>query len=584
MAYSKTIWTNDTVPDIDANNLNKIEQGIFYATDQVDSVSYYVKNTSYQWQIGYRIQTNVNPVNINAVYPSPNYSCVIVPVKAGQKFKLTAHASNAIYNAYCFADTSYANLGVSGAGSFNNYDLTAPKDGYLICCTDDNNYHVLTGADVVPSLMSDTMQLKTDVSALQFLGQNTESITFPESFYERGQFGASGSEATSDYRIRTKYKIKTTRDVKIIPKTGYLIQVIVYNKDGIYESQTAFQASEYTVTAGKQFRLAISNATVTTVVAFSEKDNVVFQNVSYDEYIAKKELSDSNNYNLKVKEGLLSYNAKKYGTESNDNGTIYHVGVAQEFQTIASALEKWAEDNYPVATVFIDNGVYKESNTVEGKTIQFIGESKEGTIIHTTSGNYTDPAFNIRHGNVVLKNMTLIADHSENPDFDYEVAPTLKAYGVHIDGGNVGGIVTLENCIIMSFQAPAVGTGTIPDSKIRLIDCDCYCFTDYTSDSSSNQAYQLSLGCILWHTSNPTVYPVRGDESFELVNVRAYMENNYVVFKTNQSDQGDSMDVLAINTLLLTNRNPYNQSEVSGPVNPVDGSIGNSNNVLNYEG
>lgn len=582
MAYNKTVWTNDTAPAINADNLNKIEQGIYDNDQEIDSVSNYVKNTSYQWQIGYRIATGSSPVDINAVYPSPAYSCVIVPVKKGQRFKLTAHSSNSIYNAYCFTDTNYVNKKISGAGSFNNYDLTAEQDGYLICCTDDNNYHVLTGVDVVPSLMVDNANLKARTSVLEWTVKNIESITFPESFYERGQFGASGSEAASDYRIRTKYKIKTTRDVTIIPKSGYLVQVVVYTSDGIYETQSAFQSTPYTVTAGKQFRISISNAVVTTVVAFNEKNNVVFVNASYDEYIAKKELSESEDYTLQVKENILKYNAAIFGTESNSNGTIYHVGAAQEYQTIASALAQWAEDNYPVATVFIDNGVYKESNTVEGKTIQFIGESRDGTIIHTTSGNYTDPAFNIRHGNVKLKNMTLIADHSENPDFDYETGQGLKAYGVHIDGGNIGGIVTLENCTIMSFQAPAVGTGTIPDSKIRLIDCDCYCFTDYTSDTSTAQAYQLNLGCILWHTSSPEVYPTRGDESFELVNVRAYMENNYVVFRTTQADVSDTMDTLAINTLLVTNRNPYNQNPVSGPVHPVEGSIGNSDSVLNY--
>lgn len=36
MAYTKTIWTNDTVPDIDADNLNRMEQGIFEANKVAD--------------------------------------------------------------------------------------------------------------------------------------------------------------------------------------------------------------------------------------------------------------------------------------------------------------------------------------------------------------------------------------------------------------------------------------------------------------------------------------------------------------------------------------------------------------------
>lgn len=548
----------------------------------IDNVSVYAKTTDYAWREGYRIATSASPVDINAIYASPAYSCQILEVKKGEKYTLTAKQGNNIYNAYCFTDTNLNKIETSRIGTYEDAEITVPANGYLIVCTEDRNYQRLIRYEVLSSLIADNQQAKEDIARIDISCKNIETITFPESFYERGQFGSSGSEADSDYRIRTKEKIKTTRDVTIVPQSGYLVQIVIYNEDGVYEDQTSFSSTPYVINANKQFRVAISNAVVTTVVSLEEKDKVLFINASYDEYLIHKNISDLNEYDLSVKKGLLSYHAEIFGTESNDNGQVYKVGTGQLYPTISDAISQWENDNYPNATIFIGNGIYKESITVEGKTIRFIGESRDGTIVHTTSGNYTDPPFNIRHGNVTLKNMTIIADHTENPDFDYETGQGLKAYGVHIDGGSVGGVVTVENCTVMSFQAPALGTGTIPNSKIRVIDCDCYCFTDYTADSSSHQAYQLGLGCILWHSSNSGVYPDRGDESFELVNVKAYMKNNYAVFKVNRSNQTDSMDTLAINTLLLSGRNPYNQNPVSGYVHPIEGSIGNSENVLNY--
>ncbi len=38
MAYVKTIWVDDTAPDIDAENLNKMEQGIFDAHSDIEDI------------------------------------------------------------------------------------------------------------------------------------------------------------------------------------------------------------------------------------------------------------------------------------------------------------------------------------------------------------------------------------------------------------------------------------------------------------------------------------------------------------------------------------------------------------------
>lgn len=38
MAYTKTIWSNDTTPAVNATNLNKIENGIFNNDDLITTI------------------------------------------------------------------------------------------------------------------------------------------------------------------------------------------------------------------------------------------------------------------------------------------------------------------------------------------------------------------------------------------------------------------------------------------------------------------------------------------------------------------------------------------------------------------
>lgn len=545
--------------------------------ENLNNISDYVKTIEYAWREGYRIATNTNPVDINAIYASPAYSCQILEVKKGEKYILTAKQGNNVYNAYCFTDINLNKIEVSKVGTYEDSEITAPSDGYLIVCTENRNYQRLIRYEVLSFLVVDNQQAKEDIARIDYSCKNIETITFPESFYEKGTFGSSGRKADTDYAIRTINSIPTSRPVTIIPNSGYRVLVVIYSAEGVYESQTAQHTDAYTVPANKRFKFALSHTNSTQITEIYEKVNALVVGASYDEYMSQKNLQAKIDYEWDAKTSALTFFASRFGNESNVYGRVYYVDPnGSGHTTIASAVAEWAGDNYPDATIYIRNGEYNESITVEGKTVRFIGESRDECIVHTTSGNYTDPPFNVRHGNVTIKNMTLIADHSENPDFDYEAQPTLKAYGIHIDGGTVGGIVTVENCNIISFQAPAVGSGTIPNSKIRLVDCDCYCFTDYTNDTSTAQYSKLIMGCIFWHTSNPNNYPARGTEEFELINVRAYMQNFYIVLKTNQSAETDTMNMLSINTLLYSARNPNNQSPLAGPVTPAVGSIGNN--------
>lgn len=256
------------------------------------------------------------------------------------------------------------------------------------------------------------------------------------------------------------------------------------------------------------------------------------------------------------------------------NASIYRVGAGRTYTTINDALTQWATDGYPKAVVYIDNGEYNETVYVEDKNISFIGESRDGVIVRTKTGNYTYPPFKIHHGNVLVANLTAIADHSGNPSF---VDGSNGAYAFHIDGGNVGGVVTVRNCTAISHQSCAFGMGTIPNSKIRIEDCTAISFTNANAEA-------LSLGCVLNHLASPNVYPTLSQyETLELVNVKMYSENaDKVLVMSRGNNTTTTYKILAIGNVLASG--VAEENLVSIPNNPyrLDSmSIGNTDKAIN---
>lgn len=273
----------------------------------------------------------------------------------------------------------------------------------------------------------------------------------------------------------------------------------------------------------------------------------------------------------------LKHRSTYYTTpRSADAPAEYFVGVGREYATINDALDDWAADDYPVAVVYIANGEYNEVVYVEDHTISFIGESREGTVIRTTTGAYNDAPFRIHHGNVFIANLTAIADHSSTPSMVLD-DDTLYGYAFHIDGGSVGGIVHVKNCTAISYQAPAFGMGTIPGSTIRLEDVEAYCYTPASATKTKNN------DCILCHLSSPTTYPDQeGDETLELINVDAYTKETPQVILFKASGNEKKLGLLAINTTLAKGYSTGGivQGIAVADKNPM--SIGNSDETLNY--
>ncbi len=270
---------------------------------------------------------------------------------------------------------------------------------------------------------------------------------------------------------------------------------------------------------------------------------------------------------------------------------IYNVGANEKYKTINSALTQWAKDGYPKATVNIANGKYEESVTIgSGHNISLIGESREGVVIRTYTGNYVDAPICIRHGNVEVRNMTVIADHSKNPEFSYfGGTSSTRAYAFHIDGGKVPGKVLIENVTAISYQSPAFGMGLIPDATIRIENCESISYTDATENGKPVKV-SLNYGSLLCHKPNPTIYPDRGGEKLELVNVQIYSENTENALFLSNSIEGETFDLLAINTTLKSGASKdgsgkfvYRRKGTGGELNLDIRSRKNSCEELNYK-
>ena len=382
------------------------------------------------------------------------------------------------------------------------------------------------------------------------------------------------------------------------------------NDNGLYSSNSTYLVKQYQVTAGAVYKVvsdvkfqfqadntfpttgtptrvgttygagtflvkAPTNSTYLMVCTFTSggsvavysSNNLIIERL--DEIEAEAEIQEQVKINTALSRGSMQ------STMRSGSVTYYHVGPSRTYTTINAALTAWETASKPPAVVYVDNGEYDEVVYVEDSTISFIGESREGTILRTTSGDYEDAPFRIHHGNVYIANFTVIADHSDTPSMVLDTN-TLYGYAFHIDGGSVGGLVHVYNCTAISYQAPAFGMGTIPGSKIRIENTDAYCYTPGTAGKTTNN------DCILCHLADPSLYQSEDPESLELINVNAYTaETPFVLLlKANQSTK--KLNLTAINTALVNAGTPAGLLS-GGSVATIGAlSIGNNVSSLNY--
>lgn len=295
-------------------------------------------------------------------------------------------------------------------------------------------------------------------------------------------------------------------------------------------------------------------------IAFGDNDGIREDETVKKTAVEKAEETTTEN------EVIINAEVPQFDDSLWANSVQYNVGKGKTYSTISAALDRWAADGYPVATVNIANGEYGGYDNFirpySGKTIAFIGESRDGVIIKSTSGIYADTPVIVANSNVQIRNMTIIADHSKNPDFTYKDAnyPHARASAIHVDGGdntNRKGFVYIENVKAVSYQSAAIVANLIPDSTVRIENCECISYTD--KEVKGKPVAMLKYGAITCTKSEPDQYSQRSTERLELVNVKATAQNTEKVVYLKNGIPEENFDLLAYKTELIS---PLAENEV----------------------
>ena len=236
----------------------------------------------------------------------------------------------------------------------------------------------------------------------------------------------------------------------------------------------------------------------------------------------------------------------------------YHlkVGENQHYRTIKSAFNEWLNPNTinkKPTIITILKGVYEESISYYGQcNITFIGEDRQNVIWKTTTGNYNDAPLNVQ-GEVLIKNITFIADHSKNTDYDFSQKNT-GAYALHIDQKGVVGKTIIKNCTLISEQNAAIGCGTRSNQTIEIIDCDLY------NKSNKSNVKGVSNGALLYHTSADNDDSV--NQKIILNNVKLYSESGRCLELQTYGSNEEIIKLESINVNCYSNNNNLKNHEL----------------------
>lgn len=205
---------------------------------------------------------------------------------------------------------------------------------------------------------------------------------------------------------------------------------------------------------------------------------------------------------LKSTETLVGVNAQ-LSVKMNIEQNHYYVGSNQKYATITAAYNQWVSDGKPTSVIHIFAGVYNEDiNAGANVNLTFIGEDKNTTIWKCTKGLYVNAPFTGSGDSDGLhfRNLTIIANHDDIPDYIYKASTGGGAYALHIDDATSQGKTTIEDCILISYQNSALGSGTRLNQELTLRNVELYHYAEqYSPVGGENTG--ANNGALLYHTS-----------------------------------------------------------------------------------
>lgn len=212
-------------------------------------------------------------------------------------------------------------------------------------------------------------------------------------------------------------------------------------------------------------------------------------------------------------------------------------------------------------TVYIKNGVYKESVHIYSKRLNLIGESKEGTILTYSGLDYHNPPLEMAKG--TLKNLTIHATNSGTAGS----IPT--AYCMHTDNDNeLNQSLYVENVKFINDVHQVVGIGLRGHFTLEFNGCDficncgknaLYCHSWETSDTSADLSGQnlIVRNCTIFTDSNSTTSVMLQSQELKDKAATVLLQRNVIV----NSGSGGTIGMSLWAGRTLTNTNYLGSSD-----------------------
>ena len=130
-----------------------------------------------------------------------------------------------------------------------------------------------------------------------------------------------------------------------------------------------------------------------------------------------------------------------------------------DYTTVSDAVRNALDGD----VILVMPGIYENEAVVAwGKTVHIVGVSQESCIIKNATGTYSTPPIEMGAGS--LENLTVIAEEGTSTDPN-----GWGNYAVHVEDNNLfGKTLSIDNCNLISYNAPAVGIGLRGGSTVSI--------------------------------------------------------------------------------------------------------------------
>ena len=274
-------------------------------------------------------------------------------------------------------------------------------------------------------------------------------------------------------------------------------------------------------------------------------------------------------------------------TADSVKSNIVTVGENCDYATLQAAIDGCGDSISNPVTILIYPGTYARFDTFETygdartRYISLIGVNRETCIVRDDSGEYLTPPANGRFVGLI-KGLTIIATH-DSPPATPENAKR-KAYAIHLDSGKC--VLLVDDCKLVSYQAPAAGIGLYQDSVVKFRNCDFYSHAPVFDDSNdpndyqTNYSYLSNYGALFCHSNTADNVT---NQNLILDNCRFYSTNSDKAVWVSKSGNfvNCEMNLTVINCMAISEAAGSVKFSVGAGITLTPDSYGNNDAGVN---